>query len=148
MQDESSYIDELWGGQTSQVPVANSGAGGARPGKHLGLEGELPQLEGDVGQEPALHPPTSPARLPDNTIFSNLVILLGARESGSKQGYSATAAQGQAALARGRGLFRRPKNEQSFAVGREEKRRTALLKVLEGLCCDVTPGKEFCLKEK
>lgn len=66
--------------------------------------------------------PTLPGRLPDNTNFSNPVIPLGARESGSKLGYSATAVQGQAALARG--LFRRLKNEQSFAVGREEKRGT------------------------
>lgn len=86
------------------------------------MERELPQLEGDVEQEPALHPPTSPGRLPDNTNFSNPAIPLRARESGSKLGYSAMAVQGQAALAKG--LFRRLKNEQSFAVGKEKKRGT------------------------
>lgn len=34
-------------------------------------------------------PPALPARLPDNTNFSNPAIPLGARESGTKLGYSA-----------------------------------------------------------
>jgi len=75
-------------------------------------------------QEPALPPPALPARLPENTNFSSPAIPLGAREGGSKLRCSAAVAWGQAALARRRGLFRRPKNDRSFAVGREEKRET------------------------
>lgn len=73
-------------------------------------------------REPALLPPTLPARLPDNTNFSNPAIPLGARESGTKLGYS-TWQCGDGQLWPGAGACSEgEQNKQSLAVGGEEKR--------------------------
>ncbi|NXX63571.1 DUS8 phosphatase, partial [Scopus umbretta] len=117
------------------LPVANVGPTRILPHLYLGSQKDVlnkvqpcqggrdrPVPSGIQAMQRAEGIRDSSPGLPDNTNFSNAAIPLGARESRSRLGYSATAVLAWAALARGRGLFRRPKNEQSFAVFVKDRR--------------------------